>query len=129
KSELAEEIFRETLNKKDHWNQWRGNIEKITEECQESVRMLRAYFPPTEVDPFQASLMEIATNIAMAYHEGGPPPSTLTIFLSRLRERFGRKQYESLPALHAHISRAERQAILALAEALHMPASSSPKST
>ena len=124
KSEFVEELMRQTLARKGHWNGWRGNIENVPAECRQAVDLLAAHLDRKQLTAFKHNLMEIAMAVAMAYCEydpSGPLSEKIRVHVDYYKQwiRAYMKKEKILGIEDAlSISRAEQKIIMALKEAL-----------
>lgn len=120
KSEFAQALLEETTARRDEWPEWSGNLEDVPGECQRCIDLLAERLERKEVTSFKFNLMEIATDVAMAYREFSDNRNLayrmqvyLRIILGRLKGDRARSMDEYL-----NISISEQRALDRLAVAL-----------
>jgi hypothetical protein len=69
KSEFAQELMEETTRRQSEWAEWSDHIQDIPGECARAVGLLSERLDRKELLSFKFNLMEIATDVAMAYRE------------------------------------------------------------
>ncbi len=127
KSEFVEEIMRQTLQRRDHWDEWATNIETVPVQIRKAIEAAAQEVDHREIASFKSSLMDIAMTVAMAYREFDQDNAD-AMEKARVYSRYFLATVESAirgedkPAfnLFINISAAENKAIRTLAQALKM---------
>ncbi len=115
KSEFAQEVMLATLQQKQRWSDWRGDIGKVPDECREILGYLEDRIEPRKLSAFKSNLLEIAIAVAMAYRESVEAESFVTKLRNCLSLNWIKKSANS-NSQHLNISAAEKIAINALAD-------------
>jgi hypothetical protein len=126
KSEFVEELMRQTLARRDHWDHWRENLDKVPGEIRECLELLATKIDHKQITAFKHNLFEIAMGVALAHREFDPegPLGDKIKFYSDYYFRWVNaylKKEKILDIEEAmNISRAEQAAILKLEEVLRL---------
>lgn len=124
KSELVEEIMRQTVARRDDWKRWEENTETVPSECTRAVEIVAARLDERNTAFFKRNLMEIAMTVALAYREFGDDQPLLE--RAKMYLRYGRQRlFAALQKKQAlsfseylNISREEHRALTQLSAAL-----------
>lgn len=68
-SELVQYIMRETLSRRQSWENWAANIGDVPGDCRKAVDVLAEHVEPKEVAAYAARLIEIGEAVALAFRE------------------------------------------------------------
>ncbi len=124
KSEFAQSVMLETLQRKAEWDSWGSDIANVTEECKKVFDALTGQVDLRDIVALKNNLLEIAIAVAMAYREfdaSDPWVNRFKVYLGILIERIKLSlKGESSNSVDQllNISRAEKAAINLLAETL-----------
>lgn len=126
KSEFAQALMEETVRRQSEWPEWSRNLDEVPGECRRAVDTLFEWMDHKSVLSFKMNLMEIATDVAMAYRELDENTSVfdrLSILLqaavSRIRARLAGRRVPSMDEL-LNVSSAEQRALDTLVAALDL---------
>lgn len=125
-SELLQYVMQETINNKDNWNEWGGELEELPEQAKKSCEILQAHFDNKEVNAYAMRLMEIAEAVALAFREREELSKVeeiklrLKYELNKMKSKGSRGMQISFDQ-YLNISANERTALSKLAEALGQP--------
>ncbi|MCB9983440.1 MAG: hypothetical protein H6861_07195 [Rhodospirillales bacterium] len=72
-SEMLQYIMHQTLARKDEWESWSGDIDKVPEECKQALEILRAHVDEKDVKVYAMRLMELGEAVAVAFREHDDP--------------------------------------------------------
>jgi hypothetical protein len=124
KSEFAQAVMLETIQRKAEWAGWQEKIEIVPEEIRKVLDFLVDKLDGKELTAFKNNLLEIAIAVAQAYREFDvSQPLTervqvyLSILIARIKALIKGQEIQSHDAL-LNISRDEKMAINLLADAL-----------
>lgn len=124
KSEFAQAVMLETIQRKAEWDGWQEKIEIVPEEIRKVLDFLVDKLDGKELTAFKNNLLEIAIAVAQAYREFDvSQPLTervqvyLSILMARIKALVKGQEIQSYDAL-LNISRDEKMAINLLADAL-----------
>lgn len=124
KSEFAQAVMLETIQRKAEWAGWQEKIEIVPEEIRKVLDFLVDKLDGKELTAFKNNLLEIAIAVAQAYREFDvSQPLTervqvyLSILIARIKALVKGQEIQSHDAL-LNISRDEKMAINLLADAL-----------
>lgn len=122
-SEMLQYIMHQTLARKDEWESWSGDIDKVPEECKQALEILRAHVDEKDVKVYAMRLMELGEAVAVAFREHDDPVGAgklkllATYLLSRVKARLKKVPVKSFDEF-LNISAEERKALNRLAGAL-----------
>lgn len=69
-SEITQHVMTETVTHKANWEEWaQKGFDRITQDCEEVIRILSRYDDGKDVQAFSHHLIEIAEAVAMAFSE------------------------------------------------------------
>lgn len=124
KSEFAQAVMLETIQRKAEWDGWQEKIEIVPEEIRKVLDFLVDKLDGKELTAFKNNLLEIAIAVAQAYREFDvSQPLTervqvyLSILIARIKALVKGQEIQSHDTL-LNISRDEKMAINLLADAL-----------
>ena len=124
KSEFATEAMLRMLQNKKEWENWKGHIEIVPEECLKISESLIGNIDLKEIIAYKNNLLEIAISVAQAYREFDHNVSTvekfstyLAILFQRIRALVTGQEIQSTDNL-LNISREEKMAIGLLSDSL-----------
>lgn len=124
KSEFAQALMEETVRRQSEWSDWSQYLDEVPSECNRAISLLSERLDNKSVVSFKMNLMEIATDVAMAYREldeNAAVLDRLSILLraaiDRIRARLSGRRVPSMDEL-LNISTSEQRAIDILALAL-----------
>lgn len=124
KSEFAQAVMLETIQRKAEWDGWQEKIEIVPEEIRKVLDFLVDKLDGKELTAFKNNLLEIAIAVAQAYREFDvSQPLTervqvyLSILMARIKALIKGQEIQSHDTL-LNISRDEKMAINLLADAL-----------
>lgn len=124
KSEFAQAVMLETIQRKAEWDGWQEKIEIVPEEIRKVLDFLVDKLDGKELTAFKNNLLEIAIAVAQAYREfDASQPLTervqvyLSILIARIKALVKGQEIQSHDTL-LNISRDEKMAINLLADAL-----------
>lgn len=124
KSEFAQAVMLETIQRKAEWDGWQEKIEIVPEEIRKVLDFLVDKLDGKELTAFKNNLLEIAIAVAQAYREFDvSQPLTervqvyLSILMARIKALVKGQEIQSHDTL-LNISRDEKMAINLLADAL-----------
>ena len=125
KSEFVQDLMVQTLKQRHEWDIWKTDLNKVPEECAETLNYLRTTIGDAETSAFVDNLIEIGFSVALAYRESEPVMSLkdkLSKFGRVVRERLSARPIEISPyAEYSNVSKKEWASLQILAEALGKP--------
>lgn len=125
KSAFVQDLMEQTTARRAEWASWENDLDSVPTECSNAVDFLAERIDRKELTSFKLSVMEIATDVAMAYREEGADraervntlPPALQTLISTVRDALlGPKSPQKEQMLN--ISKAEREALNLLSYAL-----------
>ena len=123
-SELLQYIMDETVKRKDHWHRsWANDIEKVPEQCEQALNVLRDHVDDKEVNAYSVRLMEIAEAVALAFREyeqqstGDKLRVYFSYIVAKIKSRFSKIPAKTFDQF-LNISLSERRALSTMARAL-----------
>ena len=125
KSEFAQSIMGLSLQRRQDWGEWNGDLDRVPQECSEMIGYLSDHLDPRNLHAFKNNLLEIAIAVAMAYRETAQASMAFQIkmlwnnFMGRFKPPVSNSDRPY--AYYPNISAIEKQAINKLAEALGIP--------
>lgn len=125
KSEFVQALMEQTVAHRNLWGTWNRDIDLVPEECRKAVQLLADHLDRKEFLSFKQNLMEIATDVALAYRENGDESlsgrvNVYTRLVSeKVRSMMTGRPPRSLDEI-LNISDAEQAALDRLAEALDL---------
>ncbi len=124
--ELIQDIMARTVQQKDEWSKWQGDLDKVPEECRDALSILSAYVNVKMRQSFAQRLIDIGEAVALAFREDISSQSGF----SRLKARFRywgmvrEAKSKKLPVrsfdAFLSISAPEREALLKVARAMNV---------
>ncbi len=124
-SENIQYIMSDTINRKDEWSDWGGDLRKVADECNEAVEILTQIMDDKEIMAFKRYLLEIGESVALAFREYGQS----TPFLEKVGMwlAYGKSKKTSIAngeqpkqwEQFINISMSERKALQSLAHAMN----------
>ena len=123
KSEFDQALMEQTIAQKADWPEWHRDIDNLPNECRDAVGLLAERLDRKEFVAFKRNLMEIATDVALAYreHDDNSLSGRVSIY-SRLVSEKVRSMMTGKPPRTLdeilNISEAEQEALDQLADAL-----------
>lgn len=125
KSEFAQGVMLQTLQRKVEWDSWGADIANVPDECKKVFDALVGIVEVRDIVALKNNLLEIAIAVAMAYREfdsSEPWVSRFKVYLSVLVDRIKLMVGGEAPSVSTeqmlNISRAEKAAINLLAGTL-----------
>lgn len=124
KSEFAQGVMLQTLQRKAEWNDWGADITNVPAECKKVFDALVGIVDVRDIVALKNNLLEIAIAVAMAYREfdsSDPWVNRFKVYFTVLVERIKLTlKGESAASVDQmlNISRAEKTAINVLADTL-----------
>jgi hypothetical protein len=125
KSEFVEDLIKETIRYRGEWHEWLVNIELAPLEARHLIKSLTPILGKKEINSLKHTLMDIAQNVADAYHEDIAYSAPVTawhkisdnavVLWSKLTGRPYLKMETS-----QNVSRKEKVALLLLAQTLKL---------
>ncbi len=70
-SDLPRIVLMETLSNRSEWPLWSQSIDKVPSEIKDVIFTLQAHVPDADMDALKKALLDIAREVALAFHEGG----------------------------------------------------------
>lgn len=70
-SDLPRVVLMETLSNRSEWPLWSQGIDKVPSEIKDVIFILQAHVPDADMDALKKALLDIAREVALAFHEGG----------------------------------------------------------
>lgn len=124
KSEFAQALMEETVRRQAEWPEWSQHLDEVPGECKRAIDLLSERLDHKSVLSFKMNLMEIATDVAMAYRELDENTDVLDRLgillqsaISRIRARLAGRRVPSMDEL-LNISASEQRALDVLVAAL-----------
>ena len=124
-AETVQYIISETVNRRQEWPQWSGDLDNVEAECHRAVDVLSNVVEVKEVSGFKRSLMEIGEAVALAFREYDESTS----IIDKIKIYFAYMQSRSKAAKMGivgkewdqfiNISLEEREALQKVAQALN----------
>lgn len=120
---LIQEIFQETVKRKEDWPSWHTGIFDLDKECQEAIALLKSKATQAEAKAYRKALLEVADAVARAAGEYAvfeirhEPDSVFLKFLRQLSGIFSFTKSSDNNSL-SNISPAEQDALDKLSQSL-----------
>jgi hypothetical protein len=70
-SNFVQEVARNTLKSREHWDIWANQSFDILGDCEKAVGLLKSHVNDNDLKDYKSTLMEIATIVAQAHGEFG----------------------------------------------------------
>lgn len=123
-SELLQHVMAGTMDGRDQWTTWGGQLDSVYADCRKAVENLYSVADEKEVSAYKARLLEIAEAVAVAFREFEEMNfvekiSAYMAFMSAKSKsrKLGYSSYKTFDEF-LNISMAERQVLEKLAAAL-----------
>lgn len=124
-SELVQYIMSETVAQQERWAGWDSDLDKVPQECVQALKILERHADEKEVSAFRQRLLEIAEAVALAFRESDELKGLERLklyaryYTGAMKARAQKQNYISFER-YLNISKAEREALHTLSEALGM---------